>query len=143
MIFGLIGFILQFQSLRGMNWSASIAQLVCILLMKTRRAWVWCGLIAIPISKGMLEDHEMAWLVLKIAKPGRKSRNGDFWPPEGRTIKPMDNVTKVSTSVGKFARATRISPMVDSGTLSIPVVWNRSRNRNRNRSWNHSQKSEL
>ncbi|KAF8541742.1 hypothetical protein BDD12DRAFT_731468, partial [Trichophaea hybrida] len=63
---GLAGFILQFQGLRGMNWSASIAQLVCIMLMTTWRAWVRRGLIAIPIAHQVLDQHEMDWLALKI-----------------------------------------------------------------------------
>ena len=79
--FGLSGFVLQFQGLRGMNWSASIAQLVCILFMTIWRAWVRRGLIAIPISEQVLEDHEMDWLALRIAKSDQ-SGGGDFWPSE-------------------------------------------------------------
>ena len=78
--FGLAGFVLQFQGLRGMNWSASIAQLVCILLMTIWRAWVRRGLIAIPISEKVLEDHEMDWLALKMAKSDQQSGNEGFWP---------------------------------------------------------------
>ena len=86
--FGLAGFVLQFQGLRGMNWSASIAQLVCILLMTIWRAWVRRGLIAIPVSEKVLEDHEMDWLALKMAKSDQQPGEGDFWPsvdqrPEG------------------------------------------------------------
>ena len=86
--FGLAGFVLQFQGLRGMNWSASIAQLVCILFMTIWRAWVRRGLIAIPVSEKVLEDHEMDWLALKIAKSDEQPGDGDFWPsvdqsPEG------------------------------------------------------------
>ena len=77
---GLAGFVLQFQGLRGMNWSASIAQLVCTLLMTIWRAWVRRGLIAIPISEKVLEGHEMDWLALKIAKSDQQSGDGDFWP---------------------------------------------------------------
>ena len=78
---GLAGFVLQFQGLRGMNWSASIAQLVCILLMTIWRAWVRRGLIAIPVSEMVLEDHEMDWLALKMAKSDQQPGDGDFWPP--------------------------------------------------------------
>ncbi|KAI5787304.1 hypothetical protein EDC01DRAFT_617690 [Geopyxis carbonaria] len=79
----LCGFILQFQGLRGMNWSASIAQLVCIMLMTIWRAWVRRGLIATPISRDVLENHEMDWLALEIAR-SKASGNGSFWPSHGR-----------------------------------------------------------
>ena len=86
--FGLAGFVLQFQGLRGMNWSASIAQLVCILLMTIWRASVRRGLIAIPVAQQVLEDHEMDWLALKMANLDQQSGDGDFWSsvdqePEG------------------------------------------------------------
>ncbi|KAF8539158.1 hypothetical protein BDD12DRAFT_925211, partial [Trichophaea hybrida] len=61
-LFGLCGFILQFQGLRGMNWSASIAQLVCIFLMTIWRAWIRRGLIANPVPQMVPEHHEMDWL---------------------------------------------------------------------------------
>ena len=64
---GLAGFVLQFQGLRSMNWSASIAQLVCMALMTTCRAWIRRKLIALPISRKALENHEMDWLALMIA----------------------------------------------------------------------------
>ncbi|KAF8246995.1 hypothetical protein K440DRAFT_521009, partial [Wilcoxina mikolae CBS 423.85] len=64
--FGLCGFILQFQGLRGMNWSASIAQLVCIFLMTIWRAWIRRGLIANPVPQRVPENHEMDWLALMI-----------------------------------------------------------------------------
>ncbi|KAF8241183.1 hypothetical protein K440DRAFT_638066, partial [Wilcoxina mikolae CBS 423.85] len=79
--FGLSGFILQFQGLRGMNWSASIAQLVCIFLMTIWRAWIRRGLIANPVPIKLREHHEMDWLALRIAKAS------NFWPPDDKTPK--------------------------------------------------------
>ena len=64
---GLAGFVLQFQGLRGMNWSASIALLVCMALMTACRAWIRRKLTALPISRKVLENHEMDWLALRIA----------------------------------------------------------------------------
>ncbi|KAF8536309.1 hypothetical protein BDD12DRAFT_291003 [Trichophaea hybrida] len=74
--FGLSGFILQFQGLRSMNWSASIAQLVCIFLMTIWRAWIRRGMIANPVYTKLREHHEMDWLALRIAK------DSNFWPPD-------------------------------------------------------------
>ena len=79
---GLCGFILQFQGLRGMNWSASIAQLVCIFLMTIWRAWIRRGLIANPVPNKLHEHHEMDWLALRIAK-----NSNFFWPPDGKIRK--------------------------------------------------------
>ncbi|KAI5789467.1 hypothetical protein FPQ18DRAFT_261316, partial [Pyronema domesticum] len=42
------GFILQFQGLRGLHWSSSIAQLVAVFLMTLIRAWVRRGLVQQP-----------------------------------------------------------------------------------------------
>ena len=44
----LCGFMLQFQGLRAMNWSASIVQLVCVFLI-VWRAWVRRGMTPRPI----------------------------------------------------------------------------------------------
>jgi hypothetical protein len=85
---GLSGFILQFEGLRAVNWSASIAQLVCTLLMTMWRAWVRRGLIAMPIPKRVREHHEMDWLALRIAKwdePPQDSgppKDSGFWPKD-------------------------------------------------------------
>jgi hypothetical protein len=73
---GLSGYILQFEGLRAMNWSASIAQLVCMFLLTLWRAWVRRGLIAKPIAKRVLEEHEMDCLSILIAS----SDSGNFWP---------------------------------------------------------------
>ena len=62
-----------------MNWSASIAQLVCIFLMTIWRAWIRRGLIANPVATQLRAHHEMDWLALRIAK----TRN--FWPPDEKT----------------------------------------------------------
>jgi hypothetical protein len=64
-----------------MNWSASIAQLVCIFLMTIWRAWIRRGLIANPVPKKLREHHEMDWLALRIAK------DNNFWPPDEKTSK--------------------------------------------------------
>jgi hypothetical protein len=80
--FGLSGFILQFEGLRAVNWSASIALLVCTLLMTMWRAWVRRGLIAMPIPKRVREHHEMDWLALRIAKWDGPPEDSGFWPKD-------------------------------------------------------------
>jgi hypothetical protein len=71
---GLAGFVLQFQGLRGLNWTASIAQLIAIFIMTILRAWVRRGLTVRPVANPVLDQHEMDWLALRIAK------QADFWP---------------------------------------------------------------
>ncbi|KAI5851794.1 hypothetical protein BZA05DRAFT_473941 [Tricharina praecox] len=66
--FGLAGFVLQFQGLRGMNWSASIAQLLAVSLMTAWRAWLRRILTATPIPKQVLPKHEMDWLALWVSR---------------------------------------------------------------------------
>jgi ankyrin repeat protein len=76
---GLSGFVLQFEGLRGMNWSASIAQLVCIGLMTTLRAWIRRGLIAEPVSFQLLDQHELDWLAFTFTK---NDTDDGFWPTD-------------------------------------------------------------
>ena len=59
-----------------MHWSASIAQLICTILMTIWRAWIRRGLIANPVHRKLVEDHELDWLALRMAK------TGNFWPDE-------------------------------------------------------------
>jgi hypothetical protein len=80
----LAGFILQFTGnnprnksypaltlsagLRGLNWTASIAQLVAIALMTVVRAWLRRGMITPPLAARVHSaGHEMDWLALKLA----------------------------------------------------------------------------
>ena len=97
--FGICGFILQFQGLRGMNWSASIAQLACILLMTIWRAWVRRGLIAMPVPQKVLSDHEMDWLALRIAKH-RAREDTCFWLKEEQGPEERDERMDWAISTG-------------------------------------------
>ncbi|KAF8248447.1 hypothetical protein K440DRAFT_583372, partial [Wilcoxina mikolae CBS 423.85] len=80
--------------LRGMNWTASIAQLVCIFLMTVLRALIRRGLIVTPICKNAHDRHEMDWLALRIAREydGKSSHitsHGDqFWPKDDKEFEP-------------------------------------------------------
>ena len=64
----LCGFVLQFQGLRGLNWTSSIAQLISIALMTALRAWVRRHLILAPIPKQVPAQHELDWLALWFAR---------------------------------------------------------------------------
>jgi hypothetical protein len=56
---GVCGFVMQFTRLRGMHWSASVAQLGAIILMTVLRAWVRRNLAEILRALPMVSD--MSW----------------------------------------------------------------------------------
>lgn len=65
-LFGMAGFILQFEGLRGLAWPTAVAQLVAILFMALVRAVVrrrlGTPLSTIPATAG----HELDWLSLRL-----------------------------------------------------------------------------
>jgi hypothetical protein len=83
------------QGLRGMNWSASISQLVCIFLMTIMRAYVRRGLGISPDVKTVLDQHEMDWLALRVTREFEKDGNSqdeehngcDFWPTDWNELR--------------------------------------------------------
>ncbi|KAF2187551.1 hypothetical protein K469DRAFT_628363, partial [Zopfia rhizophila CBS 207.26] len=58
------GFIVQFIGLRGMHWSASVAQLGATIVMAILRAWVRRNVAELPKSQSLLSGHEMDWLAM-------------------------------------------------------------------------------
>lgn len=67
-VLSLCGFICQFQSLRGLHWSASIVQLFCLAFMTFLRAWVRRHLALTPIPRPVPAQHEMDWLALWLVQ---------------------------------------------------------------------------
>lgn len=65
--FGLIGFFLQFQGLRGLTWPSSVAQLIAIILMAIIRASVRYSLSRRPKQYAVTETFEIEWLSLRLA----------------------------------------------------------------------------
>jgi len=59
-------FVVQFVGLRGMHWSASIAQLIAIAIMIALRASVRRNLAELPKSQPFLPGHEMDWLAMTL-----------------------------------------------------------------------------
>ena len=73
-ISSLCGYILLFIGLRGLHWSATIAQLGATLLMTVLRAWVRRGLTNSPHVQSLPDGFELEWLAT------RNSMLGEFWP---------------------------------------------------------------
>ncbi|KAH6847821.1 hypothetical protein B0I37DRAFT_152071 [Chaetomium sp. MPI-CAGE-AT-0009] len=57
----LCGFVVQFIGLRGMHWSASVAQLGAVLVMTGFRAWVRRGLAKPPGCQPLVSEFELDW----------------------------------------------------------------------------------
>ncbi|CCX34876.1 Similar to hypothetical protein [Tuber melanosporum Mel28]; acc. no. XP_002841517 [Pyronema omphalodes CBS 100304] len=95
--FGFSGFVLQFQGLRGMNWSASIAQLVAVALMTAWRAWLRRHLTETPIPKRVSAEHEMDWLALWLAKK-LEEKYSIRWPTDKDISQEKDEELKAHLS---------------------------------------------
>ncbi|PNP60634.1 hypothetical protein FNYG_14637 [Fusarium nygamai] len=62
----LCGFVVQFIGLRGMHWSASIAQLGAVLVMTSLRAWVRRGLAKPPQCQLLSSGFELDWFAMTL-----------------------------------------------------------------------------
>lgn len=90
---GLLGFIIQFIGLRGMHWSASIAQLIAVAIMTAMRAWVRRGFTDELRSKRLSQSYELDWLALNLGDPGHV-----FWSkPTSETAFKMERHWKIVT----------------------------------------------
>ncbi|KAL6887264.1 hypothetical protein HDV57DRAFT_525688 [Trichoderma longibrachiatum] len=63
-LIALIGFISQFIGMRGLNWTASVVQLIATLLVTAFRAIVRRGLSKSPIPIPLLSNTELDWFSL-------------------------------------------------------------------------------
>ncbi|KAH8882051.1 hypothetical protein GQ53DRAFT_885988 [Thozetella sp. PMI_491] len=80
-IISLSGFVVQFIGLRGMLWSASIAQLFATVAMAILRAWVRRNLAELPGTRPLLSGHEMDWLALTLSEPEDLANSGKWDRP--------------------------------------------------------------
>ncbi|KAF4951952.1 hypothetical protein FGADI_7068 [Fusarium gaditjirri] len=62
----LFGFVIQFVGLRGMHWSASVAQLGIVVTMAGLRAWVRRGFVTPPASKQLATGFELDWFATTL-----------------------------------------------------------------------------
>lgn len=67
---GLISFVFQFQGLRFSNWSCSIAQLIAIAIATILRAITRRGMRERPMSRLVLDGHQLDDLSLRIINDG-------------------------------------------------------------------------
>ncbi|EQB52360.1 hypothetical protein CGLO_08024 [Colletotrichum gloeosporioides Cg-14] len=76
----LTGFILQFVGLRGLHWSASIAQLGAVFLMICLKAWVRRGLATPPKATPLPSGYELDWFAKTLGKPDQAPWNDNATP---------------------------------------------------------------
>ncbi|KHO10746.1 hypothetical protein MAA_11655 [Metarhizium robertsii ARSEF 23] len=96
----LCGFVVQFIGLRGMHWSASVAQLGAVIAMAVLRAWVRRGL-AQPLQRVRLTpEHELEWLAMALGDfdgiPWQPDRNPKEYREQGQTARAGFNSMKNS-----------------------------------------------
>jgi len=105
----LCGFVTQFVGLRGMHWSASIAQLIAIATMVALRAWVRRDLAKLPNSLPLVPGHEIDWLATTLVgdstevpwlssfeKP--RATGDDSWDWRIVAVQNPDKVLRLQTS---------------------------------------------
>jgi hypothetical protein len=76
-IVSVAGFVIQFTGLRGMHWSATIAQLIAMLIMVALRAWVRRNLAYRPSDQEVTQGHELDWLAVRMA--GNLAQQQRLW----------------------------------------------------------------
>lgn len=69
-VFGVAGFIAQFQGLRFVNWTCSIAQLIAIGIASILRAIARRGLSRRPRNFPVFDGHQLDDLALRIVRDG-------------------------------------------------------------------------
>ena len=72
----IVGFIIQFVGLRGMHWSATIAQLGATFLMTILRSYLRRGLFDNTLGEEVMNAHELDWLSMDICECAK-------WRPVG------------------------------------------------------------
>ncbi|KAK3358060.1 hypothetical protein B0T25DRAFT_517382 [Lasiosphaeria hispida] len=65
-LLSICGFVVQFTGLRGMHWSASVAQLGAIIIMTTLRAWLRRNLAQSPEACSLTPEYELDWLAIAL-----------------------------------------------------------------------------
>jgi hypothetical protein len=69
-VFGIAGFAAQFEGLRLINWSCSIAQLVALALATILRAVIRRGMSVVPNDFKALDGYELDHLALSVVGSG-------------------------------------------------------------------------
>lgn len=69
-VIGILGFLAQFQGLRLLNWTCSIAQLIALIVATILRAWVRRSMNKTPVAVPVNNDYILDNLALAIVGKG-------------------------------------------------------------------------
>ena len=69
-VIGILGFLAQFQGLRLLNWTCSIAQLIALIFATILRAWVRRSMNKTPVAVRVNNDYILDNLALAIVGKG-------------------------------------------------------------------------
>lgn len=111
---GLLGFIIQFIGLRGMHWSASIAQLIALAIMTALRAWVRRGFTDELRTKRLFQSYELDWFAVNIGDP-----NHVFWSkPTAEPASKIERTWEIVTR-GNGSQYEALQPMHIESQLEV------------------------
>ncbi|KAK0732116.1 hypothetical protein B0H67DRAFT_549738 [Lasiosphaeris hirsuta] len=93
-LLSICGFVVQFTGLRGMHWSASVAQLGAIIIMTSLRAWLRRNLAQNPEACSLTPEYELDWLATALgghpAAPVLRFPKNDGSDPHWRIVAVQD-----------------------------------------------------
>ncbi|KAH7236545.1 hypothetical protein BKA59DRAFT_549235 [Fusarium tricinctum] len=79
----LTGFLIQFIGLRAMHWSASVGQLVAVIIMTIIRAWIRRGFTARMDDRELRNGFELDGLALALGDPDLDNSPGSIADEKG------------------------------------------------------------
>ncbi|KAI6774838.1 hypothetical protein HG530_001596 [Fusarium avenaceum] len=79
----LMGFLVQFIGLRAMHWSASVGQLVAVIIMTIIRAWIRRGFTARMDARELRNGFELDGLALALGDPDLDKGPGSIADEKG------------------------------------------------------------
>ncbi|RYC79806.1 hypothetical protein BFJ63_vAg17313 [Fusarium oxysporum f. sp. narcissi] len=110
-VIGIFGFGLQFTGLRLMNWSATLAQFIGMVVMTVVRVWIRRDLADRPVAQEVPTDHEIDWLALQMAERGSEIWTETKKPHAAWVLRNMDIST--SKKAEDACKALRVRVRLD------------------------------
>ena len=119
------GFIIQFTGLRGMHWSATIAQLIATVVMVAVRAWIRRDLASTRLAYKVPEGFEMEWLATRLS---RKSDADTLWGVQHPSMRSVGRPLSVQM------RGSKKTPLIDRARSTVQKLATQFHRRKVNRS---------
>ncbi|RYP71470.1 hypothetical protein DL769_004695 [Monosporascus sp. CRB-8-3] len=107
-VVNLCGFVVQFIGLRGMHWSASIAQLGAALVMTGLRAWVRRGLAKPPQCERLTPGFELEWFATTL----RDVDSAPWWPTTPESVGKLVRIWRMVTGGGPTTHGKQVKEVI-------------------------------